>query len=92
MRSVQTERRQLRTKGTFATDVFSRYPQLRGSSATVALGFVLPDVSMGGARTRCALTVVIGDRLRWIYDTTRLSAGVVENDRTVPRVVRGCTG
>ena len=75
---VQTERRQLRTKGTFATDVFSRYPQLRGSSATVALGFVLvPDVSKAAPPPGCALTVVIGDRFRWIYDTTRLSAGVV---------------
>jgi len=75
---IQTELRQLRTKGTFATDVFSRYPQLKGSPATVALGFVLvPDVSMAAPAPGCALTVVIGDRLRWIYDTTRLSVEIV---------------
>lgn len=75
---VQTERRQLRTKGTFTTDVIGRYPPLKGSPPTVTLGFVLvPDVSMAAPAPGCALTVVIGDRLRWIYDTTRLSTEVV---------------
>ena len=75
---VQTERGQLRAKGTFATDVIGRYPQLKSSSASVTLGFVLvSDVSMAAPAPGCALTVVIGDRLRWIYDTTRLSAEVV---------------